>query len=189
MKYGNIITQEITDTLPTSTGPNNWNASIEQLRAIGWREISIIDDPQEGYRITRQGVEDIDGINCRITVISSINIAEEQAQIQAHQQAAYEQDLVDNAPRYIYENAFLMLCDRLTNQTSHYKLTIEQITGILLQIKPADKDAYEDLRDFLYMLNSALIRYNVCWWDDCTWREVPALIQGAEQLISLLNNG
>ena len=186
MKYGNITTQEITDNLPTSTGPNNFNASIEQLRQIGWREISVIDE-KEGYRITKQGVEDIDGIYCRITVTDSINLAEEQAQQQAQQQATYEQDLIANAQRYVYENAFLMLCDQLTVQTTHNKLTIEAITLILLQIKATNRDLYEDLRDFVNMVNSALIRFDVLWWDSCTWREVPTIIQGAQQLINLLN--
>jgi len=88
--------------------------------------------------------------------------------------------------QYVYENVFLMICDALTGQTSHAKLPMEQLSMILLQVKAVDKPKYENIRDALQMLNAALTRENVKWWDTCTWHSEPPAAAGAQQLMSLM---
>ena len=57
---------------------------------------------------------------------------------------------------------------------------------ILLQVKAMDKPKYENLRDALSMLNAALTRENVKWWDTCAWHSEVQAVAGAQQLMSLM---
>ena len=88
--------------------------------------------------------------------------------------------------QFVYENTFLLICDALTGQTSHAKLPMEQLSMILLQVKAMDKPKYENLRDALSMLNAALTRENVKWWDTCAWHPEVQAVAGAQQLMSLM---
>ncbi|MFA5172752.1 MAG: hypothetical protein WC426_14410 [Sulfuriferula sp.] len=98
-KYGNIITQQITDTLPQQTG-STWNPTWEQLTLVGWREITMVDKPTEGYRIVSQKLVEIDKTTARLAVAKEINLADEAAAIKAAAAASKEfEATTDNWPK------------------------------------------------------------------------------------------
>jgi hypothetical protein len=82
MKYANINTQEIRGTLSpilslaegTITG-----ATIEHWAELGWREITQIDEPAAGYRVTAYRIQELGPLTSKLTVASSVNIADEVA--------------------------------------------------------------------------------------------------------------
>lgn len=95
MQYANINTQEIINALPSVLilpGQTITGATIEHWKALGWRQVSITDAPATGYRVTAYGVQDIDGLNCRLTVASSVNISAEAAANAAAQAAQSKAD-------------------------------------------------------------------------------------------------
>jgi hypothetical protein len=76
--YGNVITNERTNTRPTSIG--GWqNPPESEYRRVGYRLTAQEDTPAEGYRATGWRVDDIDGETCHAVITSSVNIAEEEA--------------------------------------------------------------------------------------------------------------
>ena len=81
MNYANITTHEIVDVLPsiiqTPSGVTH-NPTWDQLATIGWRKVTEIQQPSEGCRVVEYGVIEIDGTNCRLTVVKEVNIAEEE---------------------------------------------------------------------------------------------------------------
>ena len=82
MKYANIITGAIVGTLPNvrvSNGVGTIGAGLAEWAIEGWREVTATAEPAAGYRVDTYAVEEIDGLTCRLTVATSINIAEEQA--------------------------------------------------------------------------------------------------------------
>jgi hypothetical protein len=99
--------------------------------------------------------------------------------IQAEQYAA---DLTANAPRYVLENQYMILCDALRQALgqapTQAKLGFEELPVMMMTLKAGSKDAYEKLRDAMDMVNAALIRYDVRWWDNAVWHPQPEL-QGA----------
>ena len=78
MKFANIITEEITDTLPKQIGAT-WNPTFEQLAAIGWRDVVSVDEPDVGYRLVKRGIMELSPTTCKLTVAASVSIADEQS--------------------------------------------------------------------------------------------------------------
>ena len=84
MKYGNINTGVIQLQLPsgglsTSTGHFTPQPGLLEWATVGWREVVSEDDPPDGRRIVTQGVVELTGLTCNLTVATSVNIAAEQA--------------------------------------------------------------------------------------------------------------
>jgi len=90
MNYANIITQQTADKLPkvpvaidTSVGKTtspDAKQQAEWLAKQGWRTVSSEAQPSVGCRVTAIKVLDVgDGLTCRISIVSQINIADELA--------------------------------------------------------------------------------------------------------------
>lgn len=94
------------------------------------------------------------------------------------------EDLERNFSRYMYQDAFLLVCDRIAGNTNHTKLPMETLTVAFLQIRASDKDQYEKLRDGLQVINAALTRYETVWWDNCTWNSHTGVVQQATSLFN-----
>jgi hypothetical protein len=92
MNFANINTQEIKAVLgPVCVLPNGntvTGADITAWAAWGWRKVTSIDAPATGYRVGSYGIQELDGLTCKLTVATSINIADEAAAQAAAQAAA-----------------------------------------------------------------------------------------------------
>ncbi len=78
MKYANIKTGEITDSLPTQVG-STWNPTMVQLAEYGWRVIESVEQPQEGFRVVKRSIVNLTATTCKLIIAEQVNIAEEQA--------------------------------------------------------------------------------------------------------------
>jgi hypothetical protein len=114
-----------------------------------------------------------------------------QAQLDAEAVAAdsakQSADFAANAERYSYGNAFLLLCDTVTGGKDHAKLSFEVLPSVLLSIKSASREQYEDLRDAFDLINSACFKkFGLDWWDSVTWIEHPAIIDAAQKILAAI---
>lgn len=93
-------------------------------------------------------------------------LTEEQiAQREAEQAQA---NLLANAERWTYENAYLSMCDQLTGSTTHAKLGFAELEAIIVAIPDAELSKTLALQ--LLKLNSALVYHGgTRWWDTCVW--------------------
>ena len=174
-----------TDNPQTVTAlPNNWrgvenwgrNATPREILAAGFRPYTHAEAPA-GERIVTSHIEH-DGTHAWQVIDATVNVEAEQA---AAAQAAFMAD----AERLAYSNAFLLLCDRLTGGKDHRKLSFEELPGVLLAIKAANREAYEDARDAFDLINSACFKkFGIDWWDRAEWTEHPAVINAAGQILA-----
>jgi len=82
MNFGNTNTGEIVDTLPTTltlAGTTITGATLKHFLALGWRTVTQVDKPDAGYRVTSYGVAELTPTTCKLTVATSVNIADEAA--------------------------------------------------------------------------------------------------------------
>lgn len=82
MKFANINTGQIVDSLSTILelpGRTITGATIREWQQLGWREIVQVEEPAAGYRAGTYNIVEIDALTCRLTIATSINIADEQA--------------------------------------------------------------------------------------------------------------
>jgi hypothetical protein len=102
---------------------------------------------------------------------------------------AYAADLASNGERYVLENQYIILCDALRQalgQTAtHEKIGFDVLPVMMLTLKAGSKDAYEKLRDAMDMVNSALIRYEVKWWDTAVYHSQPELQAASLKILEL----
>lgn len=102
MKFGNINTQEIVETLPSIlvlNGQTITGADIRHWSLLGWRSVTQVDEPTAGFRVTKYGVQGIDGLTCKLIVSAQVNIADEQAAQAAAEAAAAAQYIADTKAR------------------------------------------------------------------------------------------
>ena len=91
MSFANINTQERKETLPnvmvlgdqTITG-----ATINDWAKVGWREVVEVDEPAEGFRVGTYAIEELSATTCKLTVATSVNLADEAAEQAAANAAA-----------------------------------------------------------------------------------------------------
>lgn len=91
MNFANINTGEIRinlDPVLELQGRTITGATLADYQALGWRKVVAVDAPATGYRVTSYGVQAIDATTCKLTVASSVNIADEQAAQAAAELAA-----------------------------------------------------------------------------------------------------
>lgn len=77
MKFGNINTQEIRESLPNVlvlAGQTISGADIRHWSQLGWRSVVEVEEPSAGCRVTGYSVEEIDGLTCRLKVSGEVNI-------------------------------------------------------------------------------------------------------------------
>ena len=82
MNFANVTTGEIRETLPNvlqTEGRTITGATLAEWAASGWRAVAQVDTPAAGYRVTQYGVQELDGVTCRLTVDASVNLAAEAA--------------------------------------------------------------------------------------------------------------
>lgn len=88
MNYANIFTEDVVDALPklpyplsTATGMT-FSPTQEQkdqyYLAKGWRKVTAIEAPKEGFRVAKYIIINVSATACELAVGSAINIAEEQ---------------------------------------------------------------------------------------------------------------
>lgn len=98
-KYANIVTQQITDNLPKQIGAT-WSPTWDQLCAAGWRQITQVDKPSDGYRIVQQAIVETSDTTAKLAVEKEINLADEAAAIAAAAAASKEfEATTDNWPK------------------------------------------------------------------------------------------
>jgi len=98
MQFANIITKEIKDTLPTTMVDGDktiTGADITHWAKEGWRTITETDAPATGYRVGTYGIQELSGTTCKLTVATSINIADEAAAEAAAYAAALATQLAE----------------------------------------------------------------------------------------------
>jgi hypothetical protein len=117
-----------------------------------------------------------------------INIADEQAAEAQAQAQAYAADLVANRKRYVYENAFILLCDMLSGQTTHTKLDEDVFPVAMATLKAQNESAFDNATDMFTFLDSRLSKLaGPNWWDTCVYRDVPELVTPAQTLIGMFS--
>jgi len=82
MKYANINTGEIKDSLPAvmvNAAETITGANIAHWAKQGWREVKSIAVPDTGYRVGTYRVNETGPLTCTLAVATSINIADESA--------------------------------------------------------------------------------------------------------------
>ena len=168
----------VPDAIDNVSNPIFWP---EFLYTKDYRQADEPVSPAEGYeRLTPvTWIQDTNDVNRAVAVYHDTSIAERIARQHA-------QDLALNAPKYTYQDTFLLVCDTLTGSTNHNKLPLDNLTIILLQVKAVDKAKYENLRDGLSMLNTGLNRYSVAWWDTCSWESNTNIVSAATNLFNLM---
>jgi hypothetical protein len=176
--------QTVIDTAanpPQRDNLENWwrNASEAEKLAAGFRPFDGLATAPEGERIVTVHTEH-DDLHAWEVIDATVNLATEAAAKQAS-------DFAANAERYSYGNAFLLLCDAVTGKTGHAKLSFEALPGVLLAIKAASRERYEDLRDAFDLINSACFKkFGLDWWDSVVWIEHPAIIDAAQKILAAI---
>jgi hypothetical protein len=128
------------------------------LKNYGWRIADETIPLEEGYeRIWLQDWNDMDRALPLDTLISDRLERERLANLEA------------NRDRWLLENNFLLLCDSLTNTTEHAKLGFPEIEVIITGLMETNQTVAVQLSLKLLMLDSALKRYDLLWWDSCEW--------------------
>lgn len=89
MTYANIITQQIVDKLPeapasipTSVGMTfnpTEKDKLAYLEKQGWRTVSVTQPPSDGCRVDKYLAVDVDGLTCRLNVVTETDLAAEAA--------------------------------------------------------------------------------------------------------------
>ena len=82
MNFANINTGEIRlnlDPVLVLQGRTITGATLADYQELGWRKVVAVDAPEAGYRVTAYGVQEIDATTCKLTVATSVNIADELA--------------------------------------------------------------------------------------------------------------
>lgn len=183
MPHRNIHTQET--QIPSRIGPTagvTWENSSQVLRDIGWRIEPPIPPVPDGF--VRVSIRLVEGDG----ELGAWEVRDRPtSEIEAEQYAA---DLTANGARYVLENQYLILCDvlrqALGQTATQRKLGFEELPGMMLAVKAANHAAYEKLRDAMDMINSALIRYDVRWWDAAAWHPQPELTEQSNAILGMV---
>lgn len=146
-----------------------------------YRQADDVVPPAEGYErlIPITWLQDTNDATRAVAVYNDTLITDRIARQHA-------QDITNNASKYIYQDTFLLVCDMLISSTNHTKLPLEQITTLMLAIKPVDKPKYENFRDGMSMLNTGLNRYSTYWWDACVWEPDTNIVAQATALFNAM---
>lgn len=158
-----------------------YNPTEEQRLAAGYRYAPVLPTLAEGMvRVSAVLVEG-DGVTGAWQVVDKA-----QAEIDAE---AYASDFAANGARYVLENQYIILCDALrqalSQQATQQKLGFEELPTMMMMLKAGNVAAYDSLRDALDMVNAALIRYDVRWWDGATYHSQPELQAASIKILEL----
>lgn len=82
MQCANILTGEISPALPSILmhgGGNKRSAKLDQWSRLGWRQVVEMERPARGFRVERYEPEEIDGLSCRLRVLTQVGASAEAA--------------------------------------------------------------------------------------------------------------
>ena len=151
----NINDQSI--EIPMHIG-NTKAPGFDILKNYGWRVADETIPLEDGFeRIWLQDWNDMDKAIPLDALISDRLERERLANVEA------------NRERWTLENNFLLLCDSLTNSDTHTKLGFPEIEVIMTGLMESNQTLAVQLSLKLLMLDSALKRYDLLWWDSCEW--------------------
>jgi len=177
----NIITGAESTDWPNVIG-GTVNAEPSRAQAEGWREKPEQPPLEDGYTRVSATFGEGDGVTGAWTVVDRAT-----SEIDAEQATA---DLAANGERYVLENQYILLCDvlrqALGQDPNQQKLGFDVLPVMMLTLKAVNKDAYEKFRDAMDMLNSALIRYDVRWWDGAVWHAQPELTEATQAIMGMV---
>lgn len=71
--------------------------------------------------------------------------------------------------RWAYENSYLSMCDQISGQTNHVKLSFLDLTTALNALQATNPMLAISTSLQLLTLDAALKRFDIKWWDTCTW--------------------
>ena len=169
---------------PTKLGnSDNPDETILIANGFRWADDSTIPAVQDGYERSPVRWGDAgDGINA-VAVYEDTLKADRLA-------SEYAADLAENGPRYVLENQYIILCDvlrtALGGQAAREKLGFDELPTMMLTLKAGNHATYEQLRDAMDMINSALIRYDVRWWDTAMWHSQPELAESSNAIMGMV---
>lgn len=151
----NIVTQSI--EVPNKID-NIMAPGFDILKQYNWR---IADETillEEGYeRIWVQDWNDIDRAIPLDTLISDRLERERLA------------DIEKNRERWMMENQFIVLCNNITNTEEYKKLGFVELEAAISLIMQSNPDTAVGLSLRLLMIDAALKRFDLLWWDTCVW--------------------
>jgi len=154
----------------------------EQKRAAGWRDVPEQPPLEAGYTRVSSTFGEGDGVTGAWECVDRLT-----SEIEAER---YGADLAANGERYVLENQYILLCDvlrqALGQAPNQQKLGFDVLPVMMLTLKAVNKDAYEKFRDAMDMLNSALIRYDVRWWDGAVWHAQPELTEATNAIMGMV---
>lgn len=141
------------------------------MQANGWRVADEPPAPAEGHErlLGFAFVQDPDHEGRAIPQYVDTLIQDRLDKEAADAVAAAQRRREENFERYTYQNVYLLLCDNLTGNTDHAKLSFAQLTARGLLLRESDKPRYEKTRDALSLVHNALLWYDLLWWDTCVW--------------------
>ena len=134
MQYGNILTQQQTDTLPTKLG-DTFNPTLAMLQAAGWRKITEIEQPATGYRAAGYTVVALTAVNAKLAITSQINIADEEAAAKLARRQWAKAQIDSDIVSYVYGWAICQLYVKTglaADMTAAKKLLTDKIDSMPL---------------------------------------------------------
>jgi len=155
MNFANINTQEIKSALATTlilADKTITGADITHWAQLGWRKVTVVDAPTAGYRVTQYGVQEIDGLTCRLTVVAEVDIAAEQAAnaavaIAARQEWAKSQIVIEGELREltaaILETVFELIVPQINTLRQAHGLPAINQAQVISTGKSTFKDNYD----------------------------------------------
>jgi hypothetical protein len=172
------LPQDLQAIISAITEPDTYRHESAVKQAIHDYAVANLAPVQDGY--TRIGVT-VDYDNG--TAVANDGLTSE------IESETYASDLAANASRYVLENQYIILCDALRQAlgqpATHAKLGFEELPVMMMMLKAGSKDAYEKLRDAMDMVNAALIRYDVRWWDTAVYHPQPELQEASLKIMEL----
>lgn len=142
--------------------PNRIGATMtpdfDTLKYYNWRIADETIPLEEGYE--RKWIQDPDNTFGAIPIDTSIAERLERERLQ---------NVEANRERWTLENQFIELCDQLTNRSSHMKLGFPELNAIITQSMEVDQSMAIKASLTLLMLDAALKRYEMLWWEKCEW--------------------
>ena len=114
--------------------------------------MTVVDAPTAGYRVTQYGVQEIDGLTCRLTVVAEVDIAAEQAAnaavaIAARQEWAKSQIVIEGELREltaaILETVFELIVPQINTLRQAHGLPAINQAQVISAVKTTFKDNYD----------------------------------------------
>lgn len=151
----NILTQSVT---PPTQIDNIMAPDFDTLKLYDWRMADESIPLANGYE--RTWVQDPVNEDQAIPVDTLIADRLERERLA---------NIETNRERWTLENQFIVLCNNITSTTENKKLGFLELDAAISLLRQSDPDTAIGLSLRLLMLDAALKRYDLLWWDTCAW--------------------